>query len=146
LPALVQRIVAIAGSTSKRGSIPIRVRQLAPIPEFTGDETQLEQVVLNLLLNAQHAISVGGHIEVVLDHDRDTATVRMEVRDDGRGIPESIQKKIFQPFFTTRTDGVGLGLATCLKNVQYHGGTIEVRSETGRGTTFAVCIPLFCHI
>ncbi|HTY63874.1 MAG TPA: PAS domain S-box protein [Acidobacteriota bacterium] len=146
LPALVHSIVAIAGSTSKRGSSPIQVCQLAPIPEFTGDETQLEQVVLNLLLNAQHAISSGGHIEVVLDYNRDAATVRMEVRDDGRGIPESIRKKIFQPFFTTRTDGVGLGLATCLKNVQYHGGTIEVRSGAGRGTTFAVSIPLFCYI
>jgi signal transduction histidine kinase len=70
----------------------------------------------------------------------------MEVRDDGRGIPESIRKKIFQPFFTTRTDGVGLGLATCLKNVQYHGGIIEVRSQASRGTTFAVSIPLFCYI
>ena len=146
LPELVHRIVAMAGSTSKRSSIPIQVCQLAPIPEFTADETQLEQVLLNLLLNAQNAMPSGGHIEVVLDYDRDAATVRMEVRDDGPGIPESIQKKIFQPFFTTRTDGVGLGLATCLKNVQYHGGTIEVRSEMGRGTTFAVSLPLFCHI
>ena len=145
-PALVHRIVAIAGSSSKRSSIPIQVCQLAPIPEFTGDETQLEQVLLNLLLNAQHAIPSGGHIEVALDYDRNAATVRLEVRDDGPGIPESIQKKIFQPFFTTRTDGVGLGLATCLKNVQYHGGTIEVRSEAGRGTTFAISIPLLCHI
>jgi PAS domain S-box-containing protein len=146
LPDLVHRIVAMAGSTSKRSSIPIQVCQLAPIPEFTADETQLEQVLLNLLLNAQNAMPSGGHIEVVLDYDRDAAVVRMEVRDDGPGIPESIQKKIFQPFFTTRTDGVGLGLATCLKNVQYHGGTIEVHSETGRGTTFAVSLPLFCHI
>ncbi|MBP1622125.1 MAG: DNA-binding protein [Acidobacteria bacterium] len=146
VPRLVQRIVAIAGSTSKRGPAPIQISQLAPIPGFTGDETQLEQVLLNLLLNAQHAIAADGHIEVVLDYDRDAATVRMEVRDDGRGIPESIRKKVFQPFFTTRTDGVGLGLATCLKNVQYHGGAIEVRSEAGRGTTFAVSIPLLCHI
>ena len=99
LPALVHRIVAIAGSTSKHSSIPIQVCQLAPIPEFTGDETQLEQVLLNLLLNAQNAIAAGGHIEVVLDYDRDAATVRMEVRDDGPGIPESIQKEDFSALF-----------------------------------------------
>lgn len=146
LPGLVHRIVAIAGSTAKRGSIPIQICQLSPMPEFTGDETQLEQVLLNLLLNAQHAVAAGGHIEVVLDYDREASAIKMEVRDDGPGIPEPVQRKIFQPFFSTRTDGVGLGLATCLKNVQYHGGTIEVHSEAGRGTTFAVSLPLLCHI
>jgi two-component system sensor histidine kinase AtoS len=146
LPELVQRIAAIARTTSKHGSIPIQVCQLAPVPEFTGDETQLEQVLLNLLLNAQNAMPSGGHIEIVLDYDRDDAAVKMEVRDDGPGIPESIRKKIFQPFFTTRTDGAGLGLAVCLKNVQYHGGTIEVHSEAGKGTTFSISIPLLCPI
>jgi signal transduction histidine kinase len=108
---------------------------------------QLEQVLLNLLLNAQLAMpSSGGHIEVILDYDRDAAKVRMDVKDDGPGIQEELQKRIFQPFFTTRTDGVGLGLATCLKNVQYHGGSIEVHSKAGRGTTFTVTIPLVCHI
>jgi signal transduction histidine kinase len=102
--------------------------------------------LLNLLLNGQYAMPTGGHIEVVLDYDRDAAVVKMEVRDDGPGIPEHIQKKMFQPFFTTRTDGTGLGLATCLKNVQYHGGTIEVHSEVGEGTTVAVSIPLLCPI
>jgi PAS domain S-box-containing protein len=147
LSEMAHRIVAIARSTLQHDSLPILVTQLAPIPDFTGDETQLEQVLLNLLLNAQNAMpSSGGHIEVILDYDRDVAKVRMDVKDDGLGIPEELQKRIFQPFFSTRTDGVGLGLATCLKNVQYHGGTIEVHSEVGRGTIFTVTIPLLCQI
>ncbi|MBN1568156.1 MAG: PAS domain S-box protein [Acidobacteria bacterium] len=146
LPGLVSRIVAIARTTSKNSSLPIQICHLAPIPGFTGDETQLEQVLLNLLLNAQNAMPSGGHIEVVLDYDRESSVIRMEVRDNGPGIPEALKKKIFQPFFTTRQDGTGLGLATCLKNVQYHGGTIEVRSEVGQGTTVAVKIPLLCLI
>jgi PAS domain S-box-containing protein len=146
LPELVQRITTMVRSASKQGSIPIQMCQLAPIPEFTGDETQLDQVLLNLLLNAQNAMPSGGHIEVVLDYDRDASVVRMEVRDDGPGIPEAIRKKIFQPFFTTRPDGAGLGLAVCLKNVQYHGGSIEVHSEAGQGTTFSISIPLLCPI
>jgi PAS domain S-box-containing protein len=146
LPELVNRIVAMVRTTSTHSSLPIQVCQLAPIPGFTGDETQIEQVLLNLLLNAQYAMPTGGHIEVVLDYDRDAAVVKMEVRDEGHGIPEQIRKKIFQPFFSTRTDGAGLGLATCLKNVQYHGGSIEVRSEVGHGTTVAVSLPLLCHI
>jgi len=146
LPALVKRIVSIVRSTSNHGSIPIEVCQLSPLPGFTGDETQIEQVLLNLLLNAQNAMPSGGHIEVVLDYDRDAAAIKMEVRDNGPGIPEPLQKKIFQPFFTTRPEGAGLGLAICLKNVQYHGGTIDVRSEPGRGTTVAVRIPLVSHV
>jgi signal transduction histidine kinase len=146
LPALAQRIVAMARSTAKKHLFLIDVTELAPIPAFTGDEIQIEQVLLNLLLNAQNAMPSGGHIEVALDYDSRLKIIRMEVKDNGPGIPEEIRKKIFQPFFTTRTDGMGLGLATCLKNVQYHGGSIDVHSEVGRGTTFAVTIPLVCHI
>jgi PAS domain S-box-containing protein len=146
LPELVHHVVALVRKSSKQGPLPIQVMQLTPVPEFTGDETQLEQVLLNLLLNAQNAISEPGQIEVLLCYDSDAATVRMEVSDTGSGIPEELRKRIFQPFFTTRTDGAGLGLATCLKNVQYHGGSIEVRSEVGHGTTFVVSIPLLCHI
>ncbi len=146
LPALVQRIVALSRTAPKHQSIPIDVRQLTPIPDFTGDETQLEQVLVNLLLNAQNAMASGGQIEITLDYDNEAKIVRMEVRDNGPGIPEETRRKIFQPFFTTRTDGTGLGLATCLKNVKYHGGSIEVHSKVGHGTTFVVTIPLFCHI
>jgi two-component system, sporulation sensor kinase E len=146
LPALVQRIVAIARSAPKHHAIPIEVKQPAPVPDFTGDETQIEQVLMNLLLNAQNAMTSGGQIEVELDYEKESKTIRMEVRDNGPGIPEEIRKKIFQPFFTTRTDGTGLGLATCLKSVQYHGGSIEMRSKLGMGTAFVVTIPLVCHI
>jgi len=146
LPGLAQRIAAIARATSKRDGLPIQVSQSTAIPDFTGDETQLEQVLLNLLLNAQNATPSGGHINVGLSYDSAAAAVRIEVSDDGPGIPEELRKKIFQPFFTTRTDGTGLGLATCLKNVQYHGGTIEVQSKLGKGTKFVVTIPMFCHI
>jgi PAS domain S-box-containing protein len=146
LPSLVQRMVAIARATSKHNHLPINVKQWTAIPSFTGDETQLEQVLLNLLLNAQNAMPAGGHIEVALSYDSAAAAVKMVVSDDGPGIPEELRKKIFQPFFTTRTDGTGLGLATCLKNLQYHGGTIEVQSELGRGTKFTATIPMLCHI
>jgi PAS domain S-box-containing protein len=144
---LSQRIVAIARATSKRNSIPIRLVQSTSIPGFTGDETQIEQILLNLLLNAQNAMpSSGGSIVVSLGYDSEAYVVHIDVKDNGPGIPEDIQKRIFQPFFTTRTDGAGLGLATCLKNVQYHGGSIEVRSAVGVGTEFKISLPLLSHI
>jgi two-component system, NtrC family, sensor histidine kinase HydH len=137
----------MASSSSRHSSIPIRLTQPTPIPGFTGDETQLEQAVQNLLLNAQNAMPPsGGHIEVVLDYNSESSTIYIDVKDDGPGIPEDIRKRIFLPFFTTRTDGTGLGLATCLKNVQYHGGSIEVHSIVGKGTEFHISIPLASHI
>lgn len=146
LPALAQRTIAIARSVPRRAPITIVLNQPDAVPGFTGDETQLEQVLVNLLLNAQNAMPSGGRIEVTLGYDGQSKEIRIEVKDTGPGIPEGIRAKIFQPFFTTRTGGTGLGLATSLKHVQYHGGSIEVHSEEGRGTTFIVLIPLLCHI
>jgi PAS domain S-box-containing protein len=145
LSEITQRIAAIVRQSSNNEAISIQVLTVGEVPDFTGDETQLEQVLLNLLLNAQIAVRKGGWIQVRLSYDGDESAVRIEVQDNGPGIPEEIRKKIFQPFFTTRTEGIGLGLATCLKNVQYHGGSIDVRSEMGAGTTFTVTLPLFCR-
>jgi PAS domain S-box-containing protein len=145
LPEVAQRLVAMARKSPKTEQVSIQMEQSGEIPGFTGDETQLEQVLLNLLLNAQSAVPPGGHITVRLSFEPEDMVVRMEVEDDGPGIPEEIRKRIFQPFFTTRTEGTGLGLATCLKNVQYHGGTIIVSSEPGRGTKFLVNLPLLCR-
>ncbi len=146
LPEVAQRIVAMARKSSKDEAHSIDVEIQGKIPRFTGDETQLEQVLLNLLLNALNAMPSGGQIKVRLTYDSEACRIRVEVEDNGPGIPEEVRKKIFQPFFTTRSDGTGLGLATCLKNVQYHGGTIDLHSEMGRGTTFTVSIPLLCRV
>jgi PAS domain S-box-containing protein len=145
LQDIAYRIAGIVRQSSNNESVSIRVTELNDIPGFTGDEMQLEQVLLNLLLNARNVIPPGGKIDVRLSYDRDECRVHLEVEDNGPGVPEEIRKKIFQPFFTTRTDGTGLGLATCLKNVQYHGGSIEVDSKVGVGTRFNVTIPLFCR-
>jgi PAS domain S-box-containing protein len=144
LVEMAQRIIAMVEKSAKNEALSIRLRRLTPTSEFTGDETQLEQVLLNLLLNAQKAMPAGGDVEVRLSQS--DCAVRIEVEDHGPGIGEEVRKRLFQPFFTTRTDGTGLGLAICLKNVQYHGGTIEVQSEAGRGAKFIVTLPLLSHI
>lgn len=146
LEEIAQRIVAMVEKSVKNDALVIRLHRLTPVPSFTGDETQLEQVLLNLLLNAQNAMPMGGHIDVRLWHDPAEGAACFEVEDDGPGMPEEVRRRLFQPFFTTRTDGTGLGLATCLKNVQYHGGSIEVQSEVGHGTKFVVTIPLVSHL
>lgn len=107
------------------------------------DEDQLKQVVMNLVLNAVQACAEGGRVRMTC-FPADTRTGRMgciEIHDDGCGIPPQDVSRIFDPFFTTRSDGTGLGLSVAHRIVSAHGGTIEVRSQIGRGSTFVVKIP-----
>jgi signal transduction histidine kinase len=146
LPEMMQRTVAMVRKSVKHESLSIELHELSYIPGFTADETQLEQVILNLLLNAQYSMPPGGKIDIRFSYDPQLAAVRIEVEDNGPGIPEEARKKLFQPFFTTRRDGTGLGLATCMKNVQYHGGSIEVHSQMGQGTRFLITLPMISRL
>ena len=118
------------------------------------DPSQIQQVLLNLTLNARDAMPSHGTLEVTVscvvddtateaDAARAAEIVQLCVRDTGTGIPPSVQPRIFEPFFTTKPGGhgTGLGLATVRSIVQDHGGRIKVESEIGRGTTFRVFLP-----
>ena len=112
------------------------------------DRTQLEQVLVNLVVNARDATSTGGNITIrtrraaPLD-DSTPEAVELEVLDDGRGMTPEVRRRIFEPFFTTKTrgKGTGLGLAVCYGIVTRHGGTIDVHSHEGIGTVFRVRFP-----
>ncbi len=105
----------------------------------TGDEILLRQAFTNLFINAVDAMPEGGNLTVELNgfHDR----IEVIIRDTGHGIPEDIRNKIFLPFYTTREKGIGLGLAIVQKIIVSHGGSIEVESKEGEGTTFRVTLP-----
>jgi two-component system, NtrC family, sensor kinase len=104
--------------------------------------TQLKQVILNLVTNAQHALPDGGTIEIEVAREGGWATVA--VADDGPGIPPAVVTRIFDPFFTTRRDvgGTGLGLSVSLGIAQTHGGDLDVSSVPGEGATFTLRLPL----
>ena len=113
------------------------------VPIITADQDKLNQIFLNLLLNAVQALDKGGKIhlttQVISKNEREM--VRIDISDDGSGISENNKINIFNPFFTTRAEGTGLGLTNSLKFAQQHHGTIEVNSKRGRGTTFSVFLP-----
>jgi signal transduction histidine kinase len=115
------------------GSEPVIVR---------ADETQLEQVVMNLAVNARDAMPEGGTLTVAVLTDGDAGV--LSVSDDGRGMDEDTQSMIFEPFFTTKplAEASGLGLSTVHGIVGQTGGTVHVESEPGRGTTFTIRLPL----
>ncbi len=104
------------------------------------DADLLKQAVLNVILNGAQAMPDGGKLEVLLEEDRRTGILR--ISDEGSGIPDDIREKIFDLYFTTKSDGSGIGLAMTYRILQLHHGSIEVQSETGRGSEFRLRIPL----
>ncbi len=112
------------------------------VPRVSADPDQLQQVFLNLLLNARDAMPDGGDLRVRLGFDETANEVFVEVADNGHGIPAEILPHVFDPFFTTKRAGAGLGLAVCYGIVTAHGGRVAVESGDGlRGTTARVALP-----
>ncbi|MHB8092336.1 MAG: sensor histidine kinase [Syntrophales bacterium] len=113
------------------------------LPEIMGDPQQLQQVFLNLLLNAADAVPEGGTIKITTGQDTQKKTVSIEISNTGKGIPAELMARIFLPFFTTkgRGSGTGLGLAVSKRIVEEHGGVIEVHNNVSDGVTFTVALP-----
>ena len=140
LAALTARIVQLVGSQAALENVQIVTRISPRLPFVPADTVQIDQVLVNLVLNAVQAMRAteGGTLTLALDTFQDGARIR--VADTGPGIPAAHRRRLFDPFFTTRPDGAGLGLFSCRRIVQSHGGTITVRSGKS-GTQFTVWLP-----
>jgi signal transduction histidine kinase len=119
------------------------------VPPVMAIGNQIQQVLLNLLINARQAMSEGGRLVLRLQKNNETNSVDLSVRDFGPGIPQTRLRRIFEPFYTTKSGpdetgkgGTGLGLATCRNIIESHHGKIRVESTTGKGTCFTVKLPL----
>jgi len=125
--------------------IKINVENRIPddLPKVYVDGAQIEQVFMNLLINANHAMPDGGTITLGAEIDRKNR-LAVSVTDTGTGIAKENLSKIFDPFFTTKREGegTGLGLAICHSIVEHNGGALQVQSEVGTGTTFTVRVPV----
>jgi PAS domain S-box-containing protein len=139
--ALLDRVLAIGEYQWRMHNIRI-IREHNESVEVMADVDQIEQVLLNLLSNAADAMPRGGSVRISLRRGSDGGA-RLSVADEGHGIPEEIQARIFDPFFSTKEigKGTGLGLAISYGIVQDHGGDIVVDSTPGRGAEFTVTLP-----
>jgi len=118
-------------------------KALSPnIPLFRGNETQLAQVMMNIIQNGAQAIDGSGTVTVKTRSLDTGETVLVEISDTGRGIPKEYRDRIFEPFFTTREEGTGLGLSVALGIIKNHGGRIAVESQERLGTTFTLSFPV----
>jgi signal transduction histidine kinase len=122
--------------------------QLTPVPAVLANGNQVQQVLLNLLINARQAMPHGGPVQVRLTHDVAGGMVELSVRDTGSGIPPEVLPRIFDRFYTTKAPdaggrgGTGLGLAFCRDVIEAHRGRIRVESTVGKGTTFTLKFPV----
>ena len=136
----VLEIVRPRWAQSDLKGAPVAVRQeLAPVPPVLARGAELREALINLVLNAADAMPKGGSL--TLRTARDGAWVVVEVADSGLGIPPDVRRRIFEPFFTTKETGTGLGLSIVSGIISSYGGTIDVESEPGVGTTFTIRLP-----
>lgn len=146
LDALVRDVIALTRpywyNDPRRKGISIKIkRRLAEVPPILGSPTELREVLVNLVLNAVQAMPHGGDLSIETRHDPATG-VQMIVRDTGIGMPDDVRRRIFEPLFTTKGQhGTGMGLAVSYGIIQEHGGTIDVTSAPGEGTTFTLTFP-----
>jgi two-component system, sporulation sensor kinase E len=105
------------------------------------EENQLKQVFINVLKNGMEAMPNGGSIHIKLKVDESAKRVRIEIRDEGIGIPEEMMSKLGEPFFTNKESGTGLGLMVSQRIIQSHKGMMDIKSVMNRGTTVIIELP-----
>ncbi len=145
-PVDVARVVERAAAQVALDASARRIdiaREIAPdLPRVAADAEQIHQVLLNLLLNAVSASRDGDRVVIAARRGENDRAVALSVRDHGAGIAPDVLPRVFDPFFTTKEDGTGLGLSISHTIVHDHGGTIDVDSAPGKGTTVTVLLPL----
>ncbi|MCU6795177.1 ATP-binding protein [Paenibacillus sp. WQ 127069] len=139
----IQRVLSLLDSEAARLGHEIQFEHAGQPLYLMMDQDKMLQLLLNLIKNAFEAMEEQGFVRVHLSNHNQSAVI--EISDTGSGIPQSELEKIFLPFYTTKDSGTGLGLSICHKIVQDHQGTMEVESESGKGTKLTITIPLASH-
>ena len=137
---LIDSVIALVAHNAEQNGVTISKTASDSTPVIEVDPDQITQVILNLAINAIQAMPQGGELEFgVLRRDD---TVVFSVTDEGEGIPAADLDKIFDPFFTKKESGTGLGLSVAHQILAQHGGTIEARRNPGKGMTFQAALPV----
>jgi PAS domain S-box-containing protein len=142
---VVKHTVRLRALASRSGGIDVHMRLDESNPRARGDEQKLQQVLLNLLVNAESAMAGTQLRHLSLTTQRKQGMVQIVISDTGHGMPTSVTQHVFEPFFTTKPpgEGTGLGLSVSYGIIQAHEGTISVESTPGVGTTFTILLPLY---
>jgi signal transduction histidine kinase len=139
LATVIEELVDFFGPTARQSNIEIKSYLPGDLPQVHIDRDLFKQALLNLMLNAEQAMPLGG--ELTIQATRADDGVVLSLIDTGTGMSPEVQSRVFKPFYSTKSGGSGLGLATTRKIVLAHHGTIDVQSELGRGTKFTIRLP-----
>lgn len=141
---VIERMLQITDVQLKRKHVSVKAHLTPNLPDVSLDVSQVEQALLNLVLNAVAAMPDGGELSLTssLHNAEDADKIVIELKDTGMGIAPEDLPRVFDPFFTTRSDGTGLGLSIVRRTLKAHGGTIEVSSELGKGTRVTFALPV----
>ena len=140
LAGLMQETLELVQPELAEEDIELEVDYEEDVPMVQIDEKLMKQAVLNIIKNAMNAMPGGGHLAVSIFRENDN--VVLIIKDDGDGIPEENMNKIFEPYFTTKDFGSGLGLTLVYKIIKEHDGEIQLKSKVGVGTSFIIKIPV----
>ena len=140
IPKVIDSLLELFQSRAKMHGIRIDRDYRTNPPQILADATEIEQIFSNLFANSIEEMAEGGVLTILLEQKEDT--VNIDVTDTGKGIPHDDLQRIFDPFYTTKNTGTGLGLSVVLRIIRTYNGKIEVKSEMGKGTTFSVSLPL----
>lgn len=146
LRKLLRRIDALIQPDMRRLEVDFRLPELAQDFRLLADEKLVEQVLLNLLRNAAHAVADQERPRIEIRAAREKNAVLLRVRDNGDGIAEGLLEDIFIPFFTTKEEGSGIGLSLSRQIMRKHGGELSVRSARGRGAEFTLRFPFHSNL
>jgi PAS domain S-box-containing protein len=141
---LVQLTLRLRAYSLRSSGVQVETHLDTDLPEVSGDDQKLQQVILNLIVNAEYAMRRASTKRLIIRTAREGDTVVTEVVDTGVGMSEETLQRVFEPFFTTKPagEGTGLGLSVSYGIIEAHGGTITVESAEGRGTTFRILLPV----
>lgn len=144
LAKLIDRQATLIGPQAEARGIDVQVKlPTEPLLPVQVDRVRLEQVLLNLVINAMEAMPDGGTIiiRVSIVRDQTPHSIRIEIIDTGPGVDENVRSRIFDPYFTTKGEGTGMGLALCDKIVRQHHGSLDFHS-TKHGSIFDITLPI----
>jgi signal transduction histidine kinase len=142
----IREVLPLVGDQAKRHDVIIRTRYAENLSPVLGDQVQVQQVLLNLVINAIEAMS--GVVDrarelVITTHDVDRNQAQVTVEDSGKGLDPNAAQKIFEAFYTTKPGSMGMGLSICRSILQSHGGRLWATARDGSGTVFHFTLPKY---
>jgi two-component system sensor histidine kinase HydH len=143
LAALLRRSLELIEAEAVENHIVTKLEAQSNLLPIAGDADRLQQVMMNVLLNALQAMEQGGTLTVTLANKEESRSVELRISDTGEGIAAELLPQVFYPYFTTKQGGTGIGLAISQKIVADHSGSIELESEPGKGTTVIILLPAY---